>query len=116
MQCSACGVKIQERKMKPVTTFSGLNEQFYEKVEGFPTDQIEDLCVKCRLTIRNYNSDLNTQNSLNYGRDNTALYNNWHYSERTCYSEHLDQEVLKTENDYQGYRSLDGLEGTYIEY
>lgn len=66
MRCKACDRKMDFKKKRPVTTFSGqVNSLYSDKMEEFPRKELEDLCPTCIGFLRDYNSDMNKEmNSL----------------------------------------------------
>lgn len=57
--CVCCDSPMEPKKRKPITTWTGDMKSVYsERVESFPYEEWEDLCVGCIKVIRNYNSDL----------------------------------------------------------
>lgn len=62
MRCKACDSVMSYKNKKPLTSFSGeMLSVFTDKVEGFPRNEIEDICPRCATEIRNYSIDINDQ-------------------------------------------------------
>lgn len=103
--CVACGSRVNVTKKKPATTYAGsMNSVFTDKVDSFPKHEDEDLCPSCISKVRNFNGDQNNQFEI----DN-AFTSRVHVD---VYTDHLDAEVLETENDYQGFGNYELMEGT----
>lgn len=65
MRCKACDRKMDFKKKRPVTTYSGeLNSLYSDKVEEFPRKELEDLCPTCIGSLRDYNIDMNKEIDL----------------------------------------------------
>lgn len=101
--CKCCGASMEPKKMRPVTTWSGLNETETHKdsIEAFPRDEWEELCNSCIRSIRSSNIDL----SKNFDNDNT-LYSSVYVDKKEV------PDWFKTD---QPERRLD-VEFEYVDY
>lgn len=103
-RCVACNAPLSGSKRKPASTFAGsMNSVFADRIEGFPTNEEEDLCSSCLGSIRNYNSDQNDQFGI-YNK----LFSNVNDGDELFLEE--DPESLASPSDYvedlyQGYRT-----------
>lgn len=101
MRCIACGGSMGfPIKKRPVTTYSGTNDQYRDKIEGFPEHEEEDLCHRCMPSIRRSNSDLNDL-SVSYSKDKFTALGETALSPFD--TEGLDTEAMMVDNDYQGW-------------
>lgn len=106
-KCEACGAKVTANSKRPVTTYSGAMKSVYtDSLDSFPFDQKEDLCNSCLNSIKHLSSDLNSM----FSSDNETVVtpeNTTHQHPDSI----LNSQYLDAENNYQGFSSIDRLEG-----
>lgn len=106
--CSACGKPVGSNLKRPATTYSGvLLDKFKDNIEDFPKDEKEDLCGHCITTIRNMNIDMSSDRDWCVKWVGSATLDDDHA---------LNLEFASNEKSYQGYSSLDSMEGTYEQF
>lgn len=108
-QCKCCSGKVTASRMKPATIYSGLESKYADPIHDFPKNVEEDLCNLCLSKIRNANADLSNEEHISLMFKNV---NDKEFDPADTYTDNLDKEVLKTEQEYQGWESFDKMEGT----
>ena len=108
-QCSCCSGKVTSKFMKPATVYSGLKSVYADPIEDFPKGEPERLCNQCLSKIRNTNADMSNEDHI------SSLFKSGShtgYEALDNYTNNLDKDVLRSEQEYQGFSSYESLEGT----
>ena len=103
MYCKACGNYVGYKKKKPATTFTTVNSICKESVvEGFPKDELEDLCSVCLITIRDFNSDMSVGFGEYYDMKPVRIDNFQDKMVEECSDLRMDVEFEYVQSQYDG--------------